>query len=98
MMNTCTHWVECHLVRSSYETAGNHHFVTHTPSRAFFSTFIDMFRPTQLVCSIQGMFNPVHVINRSIIMDQHMLQLLPKKLRSEIQKAKNKHCIVRTYE
>jgi len=50
----------------------------------------DMFRPTELVCSIQGTFNPVHVVRSKDI------PTVPSKLKDEIRDEKK--AVVRTYD
>lgn len=52
----------------------------------------DMFRPGQLICSIQGTFNPIHVMDRSSI---QAIKHVPKSLRREV-KACNS--VIRSYE
>ncbi|KAG7352113.1 plastid lipid-associated PAP/fibrillin family protein [Nitzschia inconspicua] len=52
----------------------------------------DMFSPTNLVCSLQGNFNPVEVVNEED--RQSMLGAVPKSLRDEVESGKT---ILRTY-
>ena len=52
----------------------------------------DMFRPTGLVCSIQGTFNPVHVIDGGNI---EAVKNVPKSLSYEVRQNAN---VLRTYE
>jgi hypothetical protein len=52
----------------------------------------DMFSPTNLVCSLQGNFNPVEVVNE--VDRKAMLDLVPKSLREEVQ---NGETVLRTY-
>jgi hypothetical protein len=52
----------------------------------------DMFRPTNLVCSIQGAFNPVHYVGTR---DRESIRHVPKRLEEEI---KNGNSLLRTYK
>jgi hypothetical protein len=52
----------------------------------------DMFSPTNLVCSLQGNFNPVEVVNAEDRMS--MLDLVPKGLREEVESGET---VLRTY-
>jgi hypothetical protein len=52
----------------------------------------DMFRPTNLVCSIQGIFNPVHFVNGS---DAEAVERVPSSLLGEMKDGSN---VLRTYE
>jgi hypothetical protein len=52
----------------------------------------DMFRPCDLICSIQGTFNPVHVIDGA---DAEAVKAVPRSLCSEVQNGAN---VLRTYE
>lgn len=53
----------------------------------------DMFRPTKLVCSIQGTFNPVHVVRSK---DRaKIIETAPKSLKKELQKGEG---VLRTYQ
>ena len=51
-----------------------------------------MFRPTGLVCSIQGTFNPIHEVR---LEDREAIQRVPENLRKELQEDKG---VLRTYE
>jgi hypothetical protein len=52
----------------------------------------DMFSPTNLVCSLQGNFNPVEVVNEED--RQTMLEAVPKSLRDEVERGET---VLRTY-
>ncbi|KAL3924198.1 MAG: hypothetical protein SGILL_001189 [Bacillariaceae sp.] len=52
----------------------------------------DMFSPTNLVCSLQGNFNPVEVVNEED--RKAMLQYVPKSLRDEVESGAT---VLRTY-
>jgi len=52
----------------------------------------DMFRPTKLVCSIQGTFNPVRVVSSR---DAQAIRNVPKSLKDELREGNN---VVRTYK
>jgi hypothetical protein len=52
----------------------------------------DMFAPTNLVCSLQGNFNPVEVVNDEE--RKKMLECVPKALREEVEGGKT---VLRTY-
>lgn len=52
----------------------------------------DMFSPTNLVCSLQGNFNPVEVVDEEE--RKAMLELVPKSLREEVESGKT---VLRTY-
>jgi hypothetical protein len=52
----------------------------------------DMFSPTNLVCSLQGNFNPVEVVNEED--RKAMLEFVPKSLREEVE---NGATVLRTY-
>lgn len=52
----------------------------------------DMFSPTNLVCSLQGNFNQVEIVNEDD--RKAMLERVPKKLREEVENGKT---ILRTY-
>lgn len=52
----------------------------------------DMFSPTNLVCSLQGNFNPVEVVNDED--RKAMLEAVPKSLREEVE---NGTTVLRTY-
>lgn len=52
----------------------------------------DMFRPTELVCSIQGTFNPVHYLGKR---DREAIQNVPRSLKEELKKEKT---LLRTYK
>ena len=53
----------------------------------------DMFAPNNLVCSIQGIFNHIQVVD--LAKDRHTLKSVPKSLKDEID---NGRSIVRKYE
>lgn len=52
----------------------------------------DMFSPTNLVCSLQGSFNPVEIVNEEE--RKAMLETVPKSLREEVESGKT---VLRTY-
>jgi hypothetical protein len=52
----------------------------------------DMFSPTNIVCSLQGNFNPVEVV--SVEERKAMLETVPKSLREEVESGKT---VLRTY-
>jgi len=52
----------------------------------------DMFSPTNLVCSLQGNFNPVEVVDEE--QRKAMLECVPKALREEVESGKT---VLRTY-
>jgi len=52
----------------------------------------DMFSPTNLVCSLQGNFNPVEIVNGED--RKAMLDLVPKSLREEVETGET---VLRTY-
>lgn len=52
----------------------------------------DMFSPTNLVCSLQGNFNPVEVVSEEE--RKKMLECVPKALREEVESGKT---VLRTY-
>jgi hypothetical protein len=52
----------------------------------------DMFSPTNLVCSLQGNFNPVEVVSKEDRLS--MLDAVPKSLREEVE---NGETVLRTY-
>lgn len=52
----------------------------------------DMFRPSNLVCSIQGTFNPVHYVGTR---DRESIHHVPKSLEKEVMQG---NTILRTYE
>lgn len=52
----------------------------------------DMFRPKDLVCSIQGSFNPVHYVGTR---DREAIKHIPVSLKDEVKKGKS---LLRTYE
>ena len=52
----------------------------------------DMFSPTNLVCSLQGNFNPVEIVNDEDRKD--LLDRVPKSLREEVESGKT---VLRTY-
>ena len=52
----------------------------------------DMFSPTNLVCSLQGNFNPVEVVQEDE--RKKMLECVPKSLREEVESGKT---VLRTY-
>jgi hypothetical protein len=58
----------------------------------YLSTIQDMFRPTKLVCSIQGAFNPVHFVNGD---DSKAVERVPRSLEAEMKGGSN---VLRTYE
>lgn len=62
-----------------------------TSSHYVFSS-IDMFRPTNLKCSIQGVFNPVHFVNGT---DMEAIQRVPESLKRELHHGCN---VLRSYE
>ena len=72
--------------------------MTHTKTLFAFPFFerlpitTDMFRPADLLCSIQATYNPVHNIKTE---DIDKIERIPKSLKDEV---KEKKCIVRTYE
>jgi hypothetical protein len=90
-MSTCIRWVACRLVRKFRQRR-----VFLSPCRLLalmsFLYYLGMFRPTQLVCSIQGTFNPVHDVRSK---DIEAIHRIPKSLKNELRKKK---CILRTYE
>jgi hypothetical protein len=53
----------------------------------------DMFSPTNLVCSLQGNFNPVEVVNEEE--RKLLLSSVPKSLREEVESGKT---VLRTYQ
>jgi hypothetical protein len=56
------------------------------------SNITDMFRPTHLVCCIQGTFNPVHFVNGD---DAKAVERVPRSLEAEMKDGSN---VLRTYE
>jgi hypothetical protein len=52
----------------------------------------DMFPPKDLVCSIQGSFNPVHYVGTR---DREAIKHIPASLKDEVKKGKS---LLRTYE
>jgi hypothetical protein len=58
----------------------------------FLSIIKGMFRPTCLVCSIQGSFNPVHFVNGD---DKRAVERVPRSLEAEMKEGSN---VLRTYE
>jgi hypothetical protein len=53
----------------------------------------DMFAPANLVCSIQGIFNNIEVVD--LEKDRHTLKSIPKSLKDEVNKGQS---ILRKYE
>ncbi len=53
----------------------------------------DMFAPGNLVCSIQGIFNNIQVLD--ISQDRHLLKSVPRSLRDEVEGGKS---VLRRYE
>jgi hypothetical protein len=53
----------------------------------------DMFSPTNLVCSLQGTFNPVEIVSEEE--RKAMLKFVPKSLREEVESGKT---VLRTYK
>jgi hypothetical protein len=52
----------------------------------------DMYSPTNLICSLQGNFNPVEILDEE--QRKHMLEFVPKALREEVESGKT---VLRTY-
>eukprot|EP00980_Cylindrotheca_fusiformis_P028289 scaffold22589_cov138-Cylindrotheca_fusiformis.AAC.52 len=52
----------------------------------------DMFSPTNVICSLQGNFNPVEIVDDE--QRRNMLQTVPKKLREEVESGTT---VLRTY-
>jgi len=63
-----------------------------TPPSFLIVSLTDMFRPTNLLCSIQGTFNPVHFVNGA---DVDAVKRVPESLKRELKHGSN---VLRTYE